>query len=462
MLVIAFVTMAGSTHLFQAPKGMRDFFPEEMAIRRHIERAWRSAATCHGFDEIDGPTFEHLDLYTVKSGDGIVNELFSFRRAGGETDYALRPEFTPTLARMAASLGRSLPLPTKWFAIPDLFRAERPQRGRLREHRQWNVDLLGAGGPDADAEVIAIAVTALRGLGLTPEDVRVRISHRGAAIALLEACGVAETHHEAALNLIDRREKIPREVFAEKAADLGLDETGVARLDDIAATRMPASEPAAQVAERHGVSPDALADLDPLAEELARRGLLPWCDWDLGIVRGLAYYTGPVWEIHDANGEFRAIAGGGRYDELVSLFGGPSVPACGFGMGDVVLTLLLQARGLLEDDMAAPPRPDVFLITGGSDVAEQQFIPLATSLRDLGLHVRHTWKSGRNIGKQLKEAVANRSRFACILGDEMDRSEVAVKDLDAGTQCDVPLADLPAWLHRGLAGHRPEAGRCDS
>ena len=169
----------------QAPKGTRDFFPAELATVHHIEAAWRSASVNAGFNEIDGPTFEHLELYTVKSGDEIVNDLFSFKRAGGDVDYALRPEFTPTLARMAAAKGRSLAVPTKWFGIPSHFRGERPQRGRLREFRCWNVDLLGIDDPSADAEVIATAIQGLANLGLTSEDVVVRISHREVVINML-------------------------------------------------------------------------------------------------------------------------------------------------------------------------------------------------------------------------------------------------------------------------------------
>ncbi|MDP7030333.1 MAG: histidine--tRNA ligase [Phycisphaerales bacterium] len=445
--------MAGTTHVFQAPKGTRDFPPDVMAVRRHIEQAWRSASIRHGFDEIDGPTFEHLDLYTVKSGDGIVSELFSFRRSGGDTDYALRPEFTPTLARMAAAKGKSLSIPTKWFAMPDLFRAERPQKGRLREHRQWNVDVLGVAGPEADAEVIAVAVAGLRGLGLGPDDIRVRISHRGAAAGMLTALGVPAERIADAFALVDRREKIPADAFATQASELGLDAAAVRRLDDIATCRRPASTPPTDLAEEHNLPPDSVADLTALSTELDRRGLLPFCDWDLGIVRGLAYYTGTVWEIHDAEGTFRAIAGGGRYDQLVELFGGPTVPACGFGMGDVVLALLLAKRSLLGDTTASLlPRPDVFLVSSGDEDAEALLVPMATSLRDLGLHTRHTWKATRNIGKQLKEAAANRARTAVILGDELKGGAVVVKDLDSGEQHDVPLADLPAWLPRRLAG----------
>jgi len=449
--------MAASTHIFQAPKGMRDFFPEDMAVRRHLERAWRSASIRHGFDEINGPTFEHLDLFTIKSGDAIVSELFSFQRSGGDTDYALRAEFTPTLARMAAAKGRSLPTPTKWFAIPDLFRAERPQKGRLREHRQWNVDILGVAGPEADAEVIAVAVAALRGLGLGPSDIQVRISHRGAAASMLSALGVDDAGMTTAFALIDRKEKLPPDIFAEQAAELGLDAADIAKLDDMVGTRISAEHSPSTIATTHGIPIESVSDLEALSAELNRRGLLPFCEWDLGIVRGLAYYTGTVWEIHDTGGTFRAIAGGGRYDHLVERFGGPAIPACGFGMGDVVLALLLKDRGLLDHDEAMLPRPDVFVLSSGQDAAEAMLVPLATALRDTGLHVRHTWKATRNIGKQFKEASNCHARLAVVLGDEVGSGSAVVKDLDAGEQFDLPLRDLSTWIARRLAGGVPPA-----
>ena len=440
-----------ATVSFQRPKGTRDFLPEAMAVRLHIERAWRDASIAHGYDQIDGPTFEHLDLYTVKSGDGIVSELFSFQRAGGDRDYALRPEFTPTLARLAAAQGRSLAVPTKWFAMPDLFRAERPQRGRLREHRQWNVDCMGLPGPDADADVIAVAVAALRRLGLTAADIRVRISHRGAAAGMLEALGVGPDQMDKAFALVDKRDKLPADVFRTQAGALGLDEQAVGRLDELSTVRLPATEPASTIAQAHGLPQQSVEDLEALARELDLRGLLPWCDWDLGIVRGLAYYTGTVWEIHDLAGSERAIAGGGRYDNLVSLFGGPSIPACGFGMGDVVLGLLLADKGLLGEGAELLPRPDVFIVSSGSDEAEARLVPLATALRDRGLHVRHTSKATRNVGKQLREASASRAHHALILGDELSDGAVVIKQLSTGEQSTVPLADVAVALTRSDA-----------
>ena len=202
-----------------------------MAVLRRIESAWRKASINAGFDEIDGPTFEHLDLYTVKSGEEIVSELFSFTRAGGDVEYALRPEFTPTLARMAASKGRSLALPTKWFAIPSHFRGERPQRGRLREFNCWNVDFLGMNHPSADAEVIATAIQGLANLGLTCDDVVVRISHREVVVKMLLENGIPLDKLNLALTLLDKREKMSPEIFAEKLNKHGLDATAFTQFD---------------------------------------------------------------------------------------------------------------------------------------------------------------------------------------------------------------------------------------
>jgi histidyl-tRNA synthetase len=419
-----------------------------MAVRRHIERAWRSASIDHGFDEIEGPTFEQLDLYTRKSGDGIVSELFSFRRAGGDVDYALRPEFTPTLARMAAAKGRSLAVPTKWFALPLHFRAERPQRGRLREFGQWNADVLGVDAPWADAEVIAVALAGLERLGLTAETVQVRLSHRGAVGAMLERLGVAADKHAAAFELLDRRDKLPPEQFTERAAALGLDTDAVARFDAVARTARPLSDDPSQLIADLGLQEDDLVDLLALREELAASGLTDWCTWDMGIVRGLAYYTGTVFEIHERSGKERAIAGGGRYDGLIELFGGDPMPACGFGMGDVVLGLVLSDRNLLGD--AGPedllPRPDVFVLSAGGDDAAAAVGPLLGTLRRAGLHARRSYKTTRNIGKLLNDASKSRSRSAVILGAELEAGEAVLKDLDAGTQTTLKLSELEAGV----------------
>ncbi|MBG83911.1 MAG: histidine--tRNA ligase [Phycisphaerae bacterium] len=432
-------------NIFQAPRGTRDFFPTEMAMRRYIEACWRDASIQFGFQEIDGPTYEHLDLYTVKSGPGIVSELFSFKRSGGETEYALRPEFTPTLARMAVARGNALPVPTKWFSMPCLFRAERPQRGRLREHFQWNVDILGLSNADTDAELISVAIAGLEKLGLDPSMVQVKYSHRDVVAKLLSGLGVTDDHLPAAFDLLDKRDKMPADVFTEKASELGLDSTAVERFDQLAhATTQPGAHPST-LGE---LDPDDLEQLVAIHEALVHHGITDWCHVDLGIVRGLAYYTGTVFEIHETSGAERAIAGGGRYDHLVELFGGPATPACGFGMGDVVLSLVLQDRGLLDTESLLP-RPDAFVVCA-DDGAADQMVPVLARLRQRGLHARRSYKSTRNMGKLLKEAGQHRSRCAVILGREFQDGIVIVKDLDAGEQHDVPLTELESTVIRLL------------
>ena len=410
---------------FQSPKGTRDFFPPDVAALQHIEAAWRKASVNAGFEEIEGPNFEHLDLYTVKSGEGIVSELFSFRRAGGDVDYALRPEFTPTLARMAASKGRSLTLPTKWFGIPNHFRAERPQRGRLREFKQWNVDLLGVDKPSADAEVIATAVRALEDLGLTHEDIVVRISHRDVVVNMLQESGVTQDNMQIALTLLDKREKMSQDVFAEKIKEHGLDATSFSQFDG-------------ELVLDH-------EELTALQKELDAWGISEWCTFDFTIVRGIAYYTGIVFEIHEASGEERAIAGGGRYDNLVEIFGGPSMPAVGFGMGDVVLSLVLKDKGILGDGSEFLPRPDVFVVSANGE-SDALIAPTVAALRTAGLHARMTYRATRNVGKLLTEAAKTNTRFTVILGDELANGNVVIKDMDSGEQTEIALEHIASHV----------------
>ncbi len=440
-----------STHKLQSPKGTRDWFPAEMAVRRHVEAAWRSASIDCGFDEIDGPTFEHLELYTIKSGQGIVNELFSFTRAGGEDTYALRPEFTPTLARMVAARAAQLPQPIKWFCLPSMFRAERPQRGRLREFQQWNVDLIGTGGAEADADVIATALLALERLGLTPRDVQVRISHRDAVGNILRRLGVVDEKVAAAFELLDRRDRVDAAEFVKRATELGLDDAARTQFDRVAKTTLPMTTDVAELAEAVDVPVADVEPLAPLRERLGAMGLAEWCRWDLGIVRGLAYYTGMVFEIHEASGAERAVAGGGRYDTLIELFGGPKMPACGFGMGDVVLSLVLVDRGLLKGAETGEflPRPDVFLVSAGSELAERTLLKTESELRRKGFHVRRSYKATKNVGKLLGDAAKMRARFAAILDDKLADGVVTLKDLDGGAQHELRLEDLASALRGG-------------
>jgi histidyl-tRNA synthetase len=440
--------MAASSHRFQAPKGTRDFYPPEMAVRRHLESIWREVSINHGFDEIEGPTFEHLDLYTVKSGPGIVSELFSFRREGGDVDYALRPEFTPTLARMYAARAHTLPSPTKWFCIENNFRAERPQRGRLREFFQWNVDVIGDDSPRADAEVIAVAIGVLERMGLTAADVRIKLSHRESVSHLLSDFGLPEDRHAAAFDLLDRRDKLDPDIYEAKADHLGFTEDMRERFQRFTQRSISRADLHDIAVETH-VDPGRFEKMAHVADQLEMIGKGDWIEFDLGIVRGLAYYTGTVFEIHEASGNERAIAGGGRYDRLIELFGGPPTPAVGFAMGDVVIRLVLEDKGLLADAETYLPRPDVFLITAKQEHDAAAATLLANLRRD-GFHVRHTYRSTRNVGKLLGEANKTRARFAVILGDEMSDGRVALKNLEAGEQRDVALDRLTRALREAL------------
>ena len=410
---------------FQPPRGTRDFYPQDMAWRRRLIDAWCRVSVRHGFEEVDGPLFETLELYKVKSGEGIVNELFHFEDRGGR-ELAIRPEFTPTLARMVAARANSLTKPIKWFCVPTLCRAERPQRGRLREFDQWNVDILGSDSPVADAECILVAVDLVRELGLGPHQVKVKISHREVVRQILLKLGVADEHMQAAFNLLDARDKITHEAFRDEAAKLGLDEPRVERFEQMCRRKYPAGD-VEHLRRSVGID-DGLSELDALDRRLAAFGLSEWCEYDLGIVRGLAYYTGLVFELHEATGVERALAGGGRYDQLIELFDGPTTPAVGFGMGDVVLTNILRDKGLLGADHL--PRPDAFVIPS-SEAVDPDASRLVAELRAVGLHARFTYKATRNVGKLLKEAAACRARFALIVEEG---GSLQLKNLDTGEQ----------------------------
>ena len=426
----------------QALPGFRDFYPEELAIRSHVFGAMRRVALRYGFEEYDGPPLESLELYTQKSGDEIVGQLYHFRDKG-DREVALRPEMTPTLARMVAPKAASMKKPIRWYSIPQLFRYERQQRGRLREHFQLNCDLIGEPGPLADAEIIALAIDVMRELGLGPADVRVRISDRRVLQALLLAFGVPADHLGVAYQAIDKigrrefaaqKEKLAQVAGSVEALDFVERHRGVRKFADLAALLGPF--PAVM---------DAAAPLRTTLDALDHMGLGEFVDLDLTIVRGLAYYTGTVFELFDARGTFRAICGGGRYDNLLAALGGVDLPALGFGMGDVVLTELLRDRGLLPSEA---PSADVFLATVTPD--DRPFVlGLAHELRDSGFRVEYGLVD-QALGKQFKLADARRVRAVVVVGpDDRARGEVVVKDLSAGAQRSVPRADVALAL-RGL------------
>ncbi|MCH8316810.1 MAG: histidine--tRNA ligase [Planctomycetes bacterium] len=442
--------MAVSTHTFQAPKGTRDFYPHDLAVRRYIESVWREVSINHGFDEIDGPTFEHLDLYTIKSGPGIESELFSFTRSGGDTKYALRPEFTPTLARMYAAQAGSLAKPTKWFSIGPFFRAERPQRGRLREHIQLNVDIVGDDNSSrADAEVIAVAVAVLDRFGLTPKDVRIKIGHREVLSDLCRRLGYNDNELPKIFSILDKRDKLDDSGLQREADKAGVEWQPLCAFKKFLAVSSP-NQIKDFATKTFNVTVSDPTDLLSTEWYLDRLGISEWCEYDLGIVRGLAYYTGAVFEIHEVGGRERAIAGGGRYNNLVELLGGPATAAVGVAMGDVVIRLVLQDKRLLEAVLERSMRPDVFLIAAKDEVIDQLY-PLSSKLRSVGLHVRHSYKATRNVGKLMSEANKARARFAVILGKELDEGNIVLKDLRSGEQEEIARETLIEVLRIKLA-----------
>ncbi len=422
-----------ATTSFRAPNGTQDSYPLDLLRRRWLIEHWRRVSTRHGFEEIDGPTFEHLDLYTVKSGEGIASELFSFRRTGGKDDYALRPEFTPTLARMYAAKANALPKPTKWFCTGNFFRAERPQRGRRREFWQWNADVIGLEGIDdtaeakarADAEVIACVVELLSSLGLSSDDARVCVSDRNAAADLIRRSSGDSIDVDAVFVLLDKRSKLDAEAFTERAKPLGFD---IISFDPLVAAQ----------------TSDVLS---PLLGALGAQGVSDWITPDFNIARGLAYYTGTVFEVI-AEGE-RAIAGGGRYDHLIELFGGPPTPAVGFGMGDVVLTNLLVDKGLMPSDGElmewAGQSPTVFVIAS-DDESMSQLRPTVAALRSAGLHARHSYKATRNTGKLLKEANTLGAHVALLIEDGGQAAKIKHLRGDGGQSEPMPMEQAVALL----------------
>ena len=405
--------------------GFRDFYPEALAVRRHIFDKWRDAARRYGFREYDGPPLEPLELYTQKSGDEIVGQLFNFVDKG-DSAVALRPEMTPTLARMVGAHHRDYKKPIKWFAIPQLFRYEKQQRGRLREHFQFNADIIAEADVSADAELIALAIDTLRSFGLTEKDFVVRVSDRRVWQRFLAAAGIPEDKQYAAFQAIDKLEREPTEKTREKLVATGL---SVQKVEEILA-----------IAEGK-----VAADAPELQEVLGKLGdLAVFCKVDFKIVRGLAYYTGIVWEIHDCKGELRAVAGGGRYDNLLKQVSGVDLPALGFGMGDVVLGELLKERGLLP---ASYGELDCYVVIA-DEALRGEALKLIHQLRDAGIAVDYALAPTR-VGKQFEVAVAAGARFALTIGpDEWTTGEVKLKNLSVGTEGRISTVNVAAQLKK--------------
>ena len=425
---------------FQTLPGFREFYPEDFARRNHVFRLWRQTASTYGFVEYDAPVLEPLELYKAKSGDEIEGQLFSFTDKGGR-EVALRPEMTPTVCRLIGAKASALKRPIKWFSIGEFYRYERMQKGRGRCFSQFNADIFGEPGPEAEIELIALLTQCLCAFGLTEQDFYVRLSDRNLWFYYLEALGLDEPRIRAVLGVVDKFEKAGDEAFKSYTEQFGeLD----AALKAKVLAFLQIKSLAALEALLAPIGGDKLAarlvEWRKLLGGLTAMGLERFIEVDLGVVRGLAYYTGFVFEAFDRKGELRALAGGGRYDDLVQKLGGPAFPAVGFAIGDMTFALLLEQRGLTPTMVQAP---DVYCVIGGEAERIAAFGAIQ-KIRASGYRVDYPMKDVA-FGKQLKAASDSGAKLALIFGaDELAKGVVKIRNLGDRTESEVPSADVLA------------------
>ncbi len=433
---------------FQSLPGFREFYPESLARRNHIFRLWRQTATAFGFAEYDAPVLEPLELYKTKSGDEIEAQLFSFTDKGGR-EVALRPEMTPTVCRLVGAKANALKRPIKWFSVAEFYRYERAQKGRERAFFQFNADLFGEPGPEAEIELIALLTQCLCAFGLTEHDFYVRLSDRNLWFYYLEALGLDEARIRGVLSAVDKFEKAGDDAFKAYAEQFGpldpaLKEKILAFLQ--IKTLAALEETLAPVT---GEKLNArLSDWRKLLGGLEAMGLSRYVEVDLGVVRGLAYYTGFVFEAFDRRGELRAIAGGGRYNDLVKKLGGPDLPAVGFAIGDVTLGLLLDSRGLMPTFVQGC---DVYCVIGGEAERKAAFADIH-ALRAAGFRVDYPIKDVA-FGKQFKAAADSGARIALIYGgDELAKGVVKVRDLRDRSEQEIPRDQVQMLVRDFFSG----------
>jgi histidyl-tRNA synthetase len=433
---------------FQTLPGFREFYPDALARRNHLFRLWRQTAHTFGFAEYDAPVLEPLELYKTKSGDEIEAQLFSFTDKGGR-EVALRPEMTPTVCRLVGEKASSLKRPIKWFSIAEFYRYERMQKGRGRCFFQFNADIFGEPGVEAETELIALLTQCLCSFGLTAEDFFVRLSDRNLWFYYLEALGLDDARARGILGAVDRYEKLGDDAFKGYIEQFGpldraLKEKVLAFLQIKSIDVLEATlEPYAQ--EKLTAR---LADWKKLLGNLDAMGLSRFVTVDLGVVRGLAYYTGFVFEAFDRKGELRALAGGGRYDNLVGKLGYAEMPAVGFAIGDMTFALLLEQRGLMPNFVQAP---DVYAVIGGEKERLEAFADIH-ALRAAGFRVEYPIKD-LAFGKQFKAASESGAKLALIYGgDELAKGVVKIRDLTDRSEHEVPRAQVLANVKNFFSG----------
>ncbi len=416
----------------QGVRGTRDFYPDDMRVRNWLFERFHSAARAHGFEEYDAPVLESEDLYTRKAGEEIVGQLYNFEDKGGRR-VALRPEMTPSLARMVMARAGALALPIKWYSIPQCWRYERTQRGRGREHYQWNVDVWGMDGVEADAELLSVLAHFFDSVGLGSEDLVIRISSRKVLEEVLGSLGIEGDTFAQTCVIVDKMDKLPADVIEAKLGELGLSPDAISKIRSVLGlTDLEA------LASALGGDSEAVVELGALFALCDSYGISDWVAFDASVVRGLAYYTGPVFEAHDRAGELRAIVGGGRYDKLIGTLGGKDLPATGFGFGDMVVMELLAEKGLVPD-----------LASGVEDVV----FGMGSELRGPAMQVAGRLRSsGRSVDLVLEDKKmkwvfkhaerCGAARLVMVMPDEWAAGNVRIKNLDTGEESTVPVEDL--------------------
>ena len=420
-------------NIIQPVKGTREFYPREMAIRTWLYEKIRQVSESFGYSEYDGPYLEPIDLYAAKSGEELVKEQsFVFPDRGGNL-ITLRPELTPSLARMVAQKQHQLIYPLRWWSFGPFWRYEKPQKGRAREFFQWNIDLIGSNSPEADAELIAICAEFFKQIGLSPENVKVLINDRQLMDQKLSELGINVSLKKKALNIIDRQDKMAHAAWKEYALDKGLTEEQFNGLEKILGNKDLYKEST------------KLLNIFTALENL---DVQEYVQFDSKIVRGLDYYTGVVFEARDMGKSTRSILGGGRYDDLVKDVGGEPLTGIGFAMGDVVLPIILEQYGLLPDPQVNPTQ---ILVT----IFDEESIPIslstAVALRKAGFSVQ-IYPEAAKIGKQLKYADRRAVQFALVIGpEEKEQGIVQVKDMRTREQSSIPIDELINYFKELLA-----------
>ena len=414
-------------NVVKSVKGTRDFYPDEMARRTWLVEKLKSASEAFGYQRYEGPCLETIDLYAAKSGEELVKEqAFVFEDRGGDP-ITLRPELTPTLARMVANQQNELVFPLRWWAFGPFWRYERPQKGRTREFYQWNIDLIGSDAVQADAELLAVAANFLKLVGLKSEMVQVLVNDRRSMDRKLTEIGINPQTKPELLRMIDRIDKQPADVWEKNVAALGLDSIQIDAIKSLLSNTQLWKES---------------EELSQLFEYVNALGVGEYIRYEPKIIRGLDYYTGLVFEAHDVKGEFRAILGGGHYANLVGDVGGQPLPGVGFAMGDVVIMLVLEAYGLLPSDLSYP---GTVFVTVFSEELLVESIRLATELRENGFHV--ILAEPDKLARQFKLADRLGVKFALVLGpDELANETIVGKDLRTFEQHSIPRKEIGTFF----------------